>query len=149
MIKYYDGRVDERHTFRTEIGNGYVYAIQLNKDGSTQSVIIDDIDYGKEFRVGEAVVDATADDYKLHEIYLARRRIGGNGILAREGDIVKVVAGRKLPIGTTFTVFSTNRYYIPGTNNTKWIDYLEYIKNRTLYRCVAKNCIIINSEVLV
>ena len=144
MIKYYDGRVDTRPTLTTEVSGGFVYAIQMNKDGSTEAICYDDLEYGAEVREADVCVDANDFDYDLNERYLAYNRLGKEGIYAKVGDVVKIIKGRKYAKNIEFTVSKINRYSIPGTYGHKVIIYLCDINNE--YRVDAFNTLIVDNE---
>lgn len=149
MIKYYNGEIDERHTLRTTVNGGRVYAIQINSDGSKDPVCYDDLDYGKDRREADVIIDATEEDYKLEQIWEAKYRIGKDGIIAKVGDIVKVVKGRKFDKGLVLEVINDSIYVVDGTYGHKQVRYLHFKdSNGNINKIIAENTKIIGNKLL-
>lgn len=149
MIKYYNGKIDERHTLRTTVNGGRVYAIQINPDGSKDPVCYDDYDYDRDRREADVVIDATEEDYRLEQIWEAKYRIGKEGFLAHVGDIVKVVKGRKFDKGLVLEVINDSIYVVDGTYGHKQVRYLHFKdKDGNINKIIAENTKIIGNKLL-
>lgn len=85
MIKFFDGRIDERHTITTK-GLNYMQALQLNNDGTTEWVFYRDYDDYR-YDLAEAVVDITDEELKTFKKV--------NNIFT-EGQTVTIKSGRKM-----------------------------------------------------
>ena len=149
MIKYYNGEIDERHTLRTTVNGGRVYAIQINPDGSKDPVCYDDYDYDRDRREADVVIDAAEEDYRLEQIWEAKYRIGKGGTIAKVGDIVKVVKGRKFDKGLVLEVINNSIYVVNGTYEHKQVRYLHFKdKDGNINKIIAENTKIIGNKLL-
>lgn len=120
------GTVDERPCLSTSFEGGRYYANMMNPDGSIEKVFYDDSEYSQEARIAKPVIDATEADYMKSIEYMFENWLKGHtGIMAKTGVIVRVVKGRKVPIGTEFEVTDFRSYEIPRTYGHKVIRYLE------------------------
>lgn len=108
VLRYYDGEVDERPCIGVRYNITFTGAEMVNPDGSLSIVIIDDYDSG--CTIAKAVIDATEEDRERvrrfskvgHAPRLEQR--GTYDDIVRPGDRVRIVKGRKYPVGTEFTV---------------------------------------------
>jgi hypothetical protein len=139
MIRYYNGNIDARHTITTNVDGSSVYALQVNIDGSYDWIQFDDLEYDKSVRIADCTIDATAQDIEAYEAYRRKELIGRSGHIAHIGNIVKVVKGRKYPIGLEATVLDTYEYIVPNTYGHKKTWYLITDKGRI----DGLNCLII------
>lgn len=145
MIKFYDGTVDERPTLRTSVSGGFVYAHQMNKDGSVDAICYDDLEYGKEVREADVIVDATDFDYDLEERREAFERIGKSAIVANIGDIVEIFKGKKFPIGKQVVVKNKARWYVPNAYNKIWTDYIVFEEDGEEHKVDCGNAKIVDN----
>ena len=149
MIKFYNGEVDTRHTLRTTVNGGRVYAIQINSDGSKDPVCYDNLDYDRDRREADVIIDATEEDYRLEQICEAKYRLGQSGLQAQVGDFVKVVKGKKFDKGMILEVINNSIYAVNGTYGHKQVRYLHFKdKDGNINKIIAENTKIIGNKLL-
>jgi hypothetical protein len=85
MIKFFDGRIDERHTITTK-GTFYKSALQLNADYSADWIFYKDLDNAI-YDNAEVIIDVTDEELKTFKKV--------NNIFA-EGQTVIIKSGRKM-----------------------------------------------------
>ena len=115
MIIFRDGRQDDmRHTVDTYSSISFADAIQLNPDGTYESVmymIDDERTFGN-----QAIIDATEEELEAYRKY--KRRF-------RKGDKVIIKRGRKM-VGEVKEVESKFTYRPDGTYGHQDTDYLVF-----------------------
>ena len=109
VFRYYDGRVDERYCIDMDCRGGHCHAIMVNDDYTTDEIFYDDLDYGKEVRIGDPYIDCPED---VRALVREKKVFGESGWFAETGDIVEVIKGKKYPVGMKMAVidFKEVRY---------------------------------------
>ena len=131
MIKFYNGEIDRRMTYDVIVSGGIVTAYQVKDDYTLDSVFIDDFEYERSIRTGDYVIDVTAEVAEKVMNVKRAERVGQDGFMGLIGNIVKVVRGKKYPLGYTtkicgYAEFSPigcyghqKTFYIIGTNGER------------------------------
>ncbi len=101
VFRYYDGRVDERYCIGTDYRGGFCYAEMVNDDYTTEEIFYDDLDYGREVRIGDPCIDCPKE---VRALVREKEVLGECGWYAHRGDIVEVIKGKKYPIGMKMAV---------------------------------------------
>lgn len=112
MIKFVDGKVDERHTVDTRDSMSFAVAVQINKDGTYENVTY--MTDSQDTWGNEVIIDATKEEKMIYR--KAHRQF-------QKGDRVIIARGRKMK-GETKMVASIITYRPKGTYGWNDVDYL-------------------------
>ena len=125
MIKFFDGKVDARHTILT---TGYMYkqALQINEDGTYELVFYKDLDDVR-YSGAEVVFDATDEEIENYRRYSRR---------FKKGDLVEIKRGRKM-VGQTKTVSYVSYFRPRGTYGHDDVRYLNFTDGT---KVASKHC---------
>lgn len=107
-------KVDKRHTVDINNSITFATAIQINEDGSYESIIYMEDDVRT--YDNEAIIDATEEEKETYRKYMRRFKIG---------DIVKIVSGRKMK-NEIKKVKDMFRFIVPNTYGKQYTDYLVF-----------------------
>lgn len=107
-------KVDKRHTVDINNSITFATAIQINEDGSYESIIYMEDDVRT--YDNEAIIDATEEEKETYRKYMRRFKIG---------DIVKIVSGRKMK-NEIKKVKDMFRFIVPNTYGKQSTDYLVF-----------------------
>lgn len=107
-------KIDKRHTVDIDNSITFATAIQINEDGTYESIIYMEDDVRT--YDNEAIIDATEEEKETYRKYMRRFKIG---------DTVKIVSGRKMK-NEIKKVKDMFRFTVPNTYRKQYTDYLVF-----------------------